>query len=250
MIIVKSKRCSLDKLKKEYPDAVICDVTSHATDDLVRLSPFYPHGGIPVPFSPGWTAMSVEGVWQGLKTFETADIDTAMFRNSTMKDIKRTVRKFGKPLGHRKGVGGQERLGYITARKLIYVPTYRWVLENKAILQVEKIRSLSRDKTVILLDYNTNPDVEDGSSPLSHACLIKAFIDGTYPVYGDDGIKSSVTSIEAKVSVEEEFTPGMKVRHPKFGEGTVKSVDGEKISVSFQEGDKVLLLRMAKLEKL
>ena len=98
------------------------------------------------------------------------------------------------------------------------------------------------------MDYNTNPDVEDGSSPLSHACLIKAYIDGTYPVYGDDGIQS-VASAEANASVEDEFTPGMKVRHPKFGEGTVKSVDGEKLTVTFPEGDKVLLRKLAKLEK-
>ncbi|MBQ9710657.1 MAG: DUF3553 domain-containing protein [Bacteroidales bacterium] len=41
----------------------------------------------------------------------------------------------------------------------------------------------------------------------------------------------------------------MKVRHPKFGEGTVKSVDGEKLTVTFPEGDKVLLRKLAKLEK-
>ena len=81
MIVVKSKRCSEKNILKEYPDAVILDVTSHADGDLVRLSPFYPHGGIPVPFSPGWTAMSVESIWQGLKVFETAGVDTTLFRN-------------------------------------------------------------------------------------------------------------------------------------------------------------------------
>ena len=32
------------------------DVTSKATDGLVKLSPFFPHGDIPVPFSQGYTA--------------------------------------------------------------------------------------------------------------------------------------------------------------------------------------------------
>ncbi|MGN0088780.1 MAG: DUF6939 family protein [Candidatus Limimorpha sp.] len=45
----------------------MADVTSQARDGLVRLSPFYPHGGIPVPFSEGYTAACVEGIWQGLK---------------------------------------------------------------------------------------------------------------------------------------------------------------------------------------
>jgi hypothetical protein len=162
----------------------LADVTSQAKDGLVKLSPFYPHGGIPVPFSPEWTATCVEAIWQGLKVFEHADVDTEMFKNDTMKNLKRTVRRFGKPLGHRRGVDGTELLGYIEARKEIYVPTYRWVLEHKVQNIIEQLRKASRDKTIVLLDYNTNCDVDDGSKPLSHAYLIKAYIEGLYP-YGD-----------------------------------------------------------------
>ena len=95
MITIASKRNKIENLLKKYPNAIIADVTSKATDGLVRLSPFYPHGGIPVQFSEGYTAACVEGVWQGLKVFEGEDIDISMFRNDTMKDIKRTVRKHG-----------------------------------------------------------------------------------------------------------------------------------------------------------
>ena len=94
MIVIESKRRKAANILKEYPDAILADVTSHATDDLVKLSPFYPHGGIPVPFSEGYTAMCVEAIWQGLKVFESADVDVEMFRNGTMKNIKRTVRRF------------------------------------------------------------------------------------------------------------------------------------------------------------
>ena len=51
MIIIESKRKKQENILKKYPNAIICDVTSQATDGLVRLSPFFPHGGIPVPFS-------------------------------------------------------------------------------------------------------------------------------------------------------------------------------------------------------
>ena len=51
MIVIESKRRKRENILKEYPNVVIADVTSQATDGLVRLSPFYPHGGIPVPFS-------------------------------------------------------------------------------------------------------------------------------------------------------------------------------------------------------
>lgn len=119
MILIDSKRKKRENILKKYPDAIIADVTSHAEDDLIKLSPFYPHGGIPVPFSEGVTATCVEAVWQGLKVFESADVDLKMFKNGSMKNIKRTVRKFGKPLGHRKGVNGTELLNYIEARNLI-----------------------------------------------------------------------------------------------------------------------------------
>lgn len=181
MIIIESKRKKIETLQRQYPGAVIADVTSQARDGLVRLSPFYPHGDIPVPFSPEVTAMCVEGIWQGLKVFETCDVDTSMFNNDTMKGIKRTVRRFGKPLGHRKGVNGVELLGYIEARHLIYLPAYRWVLENKVANIIERLRVASLTKTIVLLDYATNADIDDPTKPLSHAALVKAFAEGAYP---------------------------------------------------------------------
>ena len=184
MITIASKRRKAENILKEYPGAILADVTSQAKDSLVKLSPFYPHGGIPVPFSPGWTATCVEAIWQGLKVFEQADVDTEMFKNDTMKGLKRTVRRFGKPLGHRRGVNGTKLLGYIEARKEIYVPAYRWVLEHKVQSIIERLREASRSRTIVLLDYATNCDIDDGRKPLSHAFLIKAYAKGLYP-YAD-----------------------------------------------------------------
>lgn len=185
MIIIESKRKKLETILKKYPDAILADVTSGAKDGLVKLSPFYPHGGIPVPFSDGYTATCVEAIWQGLKVFEGCGVDVEMFKNDTMKNIKRTVRRFGKPLGHCKGVHGTELLGYIEARKLIYIPTYKWVLENKVANIIDRLREASKTKTIVLLDYDTNADVENAKKPLSHASLIKAYVEGIYP-YGEE----------------------------------------------------------------
>ena len=102
MIIIESKRKSLESLKEKYPDAMIIDVTSKTQDEFVRFSPFYPNGGIPVPFTDD-IAVSVEGIWQGLKVFEDADVDTSFFSKRDMKNLKRTTRKYGHCLGHRKG---------------------------------------------------------------------------------------------------------------------------------------------------
>ena len=186
MIIIESKRKKAETILKKYPDAILADVTSQAKDALIKLSPFYPHGGIPVPFSDGYSATCVEAIWQGLKVFEGADVDISLFYNDTMKGLKRTVRKFGKPLGHRKGVNGKELLGYIEARKLIYIPTYKWVLENKVASIIDRLRKASETKTIILLDFDTNADVENMKKPLSHASLIKAYVEGIYPYLNDD----------------------------------------------------------------
>ncbi len=192
MIIIESKKKPLlpgkkDKngkpivsLKEKYPDAMIIDVTSKAQDEFVKLSPFYPIGGIPVPFTDD-VALSVEGIWQGLKVFEDDDVDPSLFSKRDMKNLKRTVRKYGRCLGHRNGVHGEELLGYIEARKQIYLPCYKWVLENKVQKLVAAIRIISKNKPVVLLDYNTNADVNNPKSALSHASLIKAYIEGNYP---------------------------------------------------------------------
>ena len=200
MIIIESKRKKLATILKQYPGAIPADVTSTATDGLVKLSPFYPHGGIPVPFSEGYTATCVEAIWQGLKVFESCDVDVQLFQNDTMRNIKRTVRRFGKPLGHRKGVYGTELLGYIEARKQIYIPTYKWVLENKVANIIERLRTASNEgKTIILLDYDTNADVENAKKPLSHASLIKAYVEGTYP-YEDNRSDGSTETEDSKKS--------------------------------------------------
>lgn len=183
MIIVVNKRSSQDKLKKDYPGAAIIDVTSSSPTEFVRLSPFFPHGGIPVPGS-NLQAACVEGVWQGLKVFAGQDIDMSCFSNDTMKNLKRTVRTLGAPKGHRFGLGPDSRLlSYFDARMLIYVPTYLYLLQQVPSVQplLQKIQELSQQCGVILLDYNTNSDVRDLSRPLSHAGLVKHYLDGTYP---------------------------------------------------------------------
>lgn len=206
MIIIESKRKKPATILKKYPDAILADVTSGAKDGLRKLSPFYPHYGIPVPFSEGYTATCVEAIWQGLKVFEGCDVDTSLFQNDTMKGLKRTVRRYGKPLGHRKGVNGKELLGYIEARKHIYIPTYKWVLENKVADIMERLKVASKTKTIVLLDYDTNADVENAKKPLSHASLIKAYVEGIYP-YGEN----------VPIETKENMSPQQKKKAKKKG---------------------------------
>lgn len=184
MIYVVNKKRKLEKVKEDFPNAAILDITSTSNMRYAQiLSPFYPHMNIPIPFTEGLTATCVEAVWQGLKVFDGADVDFATFRNDTMRDLKRTVRKYGMPKGHRKGAYGKELLGYFEARMLIYLPTYKWVLDNVPEVHhvVERIKEQSKIQDIILLDYNTNIDFRDTSKPLSHAGLVKLYVEGNYP---------------------------------------------------------------------
>ncbi|MBR5469353.1 MAG: hypothetical protein IKU78_02690 [Paludibacteraceae bacterium] len=184
MIYVVNKKRKLENIKEDFPNAAILDITSTSNMRYAQiLSPFYPHMNIPIPFTEGLTATCVEAVWQGLKVFDGVDVDFATFRNDTMHDLKRTVRKYGMPKGHRKGAYGKELLGYFEARMLIYLPTYKWVLDNVPEVHhvVERIKEQSKIQDIVLLDYNTNIDFRDASKPLSHAGLVRLYIEGNYP---------------------------------------------------------------------
>ena len=160
---------------------MILDVTSRGSEPWVRLSPFYPHGDIPVPYSPGVVGASVEGIWQALKVFETENVDRSKLEVTNMKGLKRTVRRLGKVLGHRAGVDGDRLLPYLEARKQIYLPCYKWVAENVLQPELEMLAQMADDQTVVLLDYNTNCDVDELSKPLSHAGLVKQLVEGEWP---------------------------------------------------------------------
>ena len=167
---------------KNYPDAIIFDVTMSGA--MKKLSPFYPHGDIPVPFTSNAFSMTVEGIWQGLKVFEFEGVDTSCFREEEEKKIKRTSSLKGKYKGHNKGTrilkGSEEDsklLESADAIKQIYIPSYKWMLENKCSKIIEKIKELSQEKTVILLDDKVVVDIEKATKIISPAALIKAYIE-------------------------------------------------------------------------
>jgi hypothetical protein len=180
-VAVESRRRKLASVEKLWPGATIIDVTSKGAEPWVRFSPFYPHGGVPIPNTPSETAKSVEGLWQGLKVFEREDIDPRKWAITDMAGIKRGGKSRGAVRGHRFGVGSNTLLGYRHARFRIYLPAYKWVLEHRLAAEVEQLRRLAADKSLVLLDYETNADVEDVSSPLSHAALVMYHLQGSWP---------------------------------------------------------------------
>ena len=55
------------------------------------------------------------------------------------------------------------------------------MLENKLTAEIAALRALeAQERIVLLLDYETNVDVEDLSRPLSHAGLVARFLSGRW----------------------------------------------------------------------
>ncbi|KAJ3165434.1 hypothetical protein HDU88_004230 [Geranomyces variabilis] len=175
-----------ETLQEQYPGCMVIDVTSKAKLPWQKFSPFYPHGAIPVPTADGLTSASVEGIWQGLKVFELQSTDCKKLEKTDMKDLKRFPTKVrGKVLGHALNLdldstAPEKLLGYVAARRRIYLPAYRTVLERMQV-EIAELRRLQRENGLVLLDYGTNDDVEDERTPLSHAGLIKLYLEGRYP---------------------------------------------------------------------
>ena len=151
--------------KKNQPEGVIWrDVSSHADHPWNLFSPYYQHGGIPVPGMKGRTSDTVEGIWQGLKVIkgETAD---RYFKGRGRK-------RGGKPTGHK--FGDEKRLLKIeAARRRIYIPAYEWMLEN--CIPEEYIESVMeniyRGIPQYFYDYESN-GVISKDLPLAHASVL------------------------------------------------------------------------------
>lgn len=159
------------------------------------------------------TATCVEAVWQGLKVFENSDIDVETFKNDTMKGLKRTVRRFGPIRGHRKG---EKLLNYIEARKQIYIPTYEWVLKNVPAVKdfVSQIAKKAKEKDVVLLDYSTNTDINNTKSPVSHAGIVKEYIEKRYPEVKKDFTKPALKKPKSKKSSSKKGKKGKRTSEP------------------------------------
>lgn len=173
-IYIKNRRSKI----APQDGCIILDLTSKSSYPWVKFSPFFPHGDIPIPWSKK-TSKSVEGIWQGLKVFTNEGIDESYFFKTEMKNMKRGGSRRGKILGHQRGLETEEILNYADAKKQIYLPAYRWVLEKRLQQELLEIKSVLEKSNVIFLDFNTSHDIFDNSRPISHAMIVKGVIENS-----------------------------------------------------------------------
>ena len=49
MVTVQNRRRKIENIEKDFPNAIIIDVTSKGEAPMVKFSPVYPIGNIPIP---------------------------------------------------------------------------------------------------------------------------------------------------------------------------------------------------------
>lgn len=177
MITIISK----DKINLvKIPDnTLVVDFTRLDTPPFNQLSQYYSWKDIPVPYSPNFKGNSLHSIWEGLKIFEHSDIDRN-FISSSSRD-RRTEGKNGQLIGFKRGIYGEYIFKEEEARMRILIKTYKWILENKAYKLVLYMRYFSKHNNIIFIDYNCNNLVNDISTPLSFAFLVKSYIEGEFP---------------------------------------------------------------------
>ena len=92
-------------VQRKYPNTLIVDV-SHSS--FVNgywseiFNPFYPHGNIRVPYTGGYTGISVSAIWNSLKVFEMGNSNEELRNSIEIQSLKR--RHLGGLIGFRKGI--------------------------------------------------------------------------------------------------------------------------------------------------
>ena len=152
---------------------LLIDLTRNSNDEIYRqFHPSYPHGDVPFPEFPDYTAQSVEGIWEGLKLFETTGIDASKFDCMDPNDLSRTEAFYGRYRGHRFGVNNI--LTEDKAFERIYKPLYAWQVFVKMKKEFKTLKELCQTQPIVwIVD-----DVYD-----NYILLLLSFVDDIYDEY-------------------------------------------------------------------
>lgn len=156
------------RLRDQVPaGSTVYDVSSYAEYWYCTLSPFWPHGGIPVPGMPGTESDSVEGIWQGLKLI-SGKIAPRYFQCQGHK-------RGGSPRGHRYG---DKLLKIVEAREKIYRASYEWMLINRAdpLLIAAFTEAAFAGSAQYFHDVSNNGRIGDPDEGWAHAAVLVQFL--------------------------------------------------------------------------
>ncbi|MEU7524208.1 hypothetical protein AB0A74_00580 [Saccharothrix sp. NPDC042600] len=145
------------------------------------LNPFHFEQGrnIPVPGTDRF-ACSVESVWQGLKLVDGVT-DPDMLRLPARKRPPESLRTGDYDYSASLFCFGGRTVDLVTARYLIYLPTYLHLLDRLVPDAVvgEVHDALDRGRSVYFYDWDANFDIEDDRDSFSHSAVLAAWFGGS-----------------------------------------------------------------------
>jgi hypothetical protein len=81
---------------------------------------------------------------------------------------------------------------------------------------IERVKEKAKESDIVLLDYNLNPENRDISKPLSHAELVKMYIEDRYPSKEEDFIPFTEEELKAmKQTGKKHSKQKMKIETPE-----------------------------------
>ncbi len=194
------------KIAKSPEGRVAYDAASF-NKEVFFLNPFYSDRSIQIPV-PGQNCLfsnSLEAIWQGLKIVG-GQMDLDMFLTEPRKRPNTKERRELTAQGQysyqdSRFQYGTEELDLITARKVIYVPSYRFLFDNFVPTEFkEQVKSQLKDgKDVYFYDWDDNPDIDNPNESFAHASLL---VDLVNEYTHDDEVVFSIKDIATSNPLE------------------------------------------------
>ena len=152
--------------KKNWPGAAVLDVTMGG--GMEKMDPAFPIGNVLVPESLK-KALSVMGMWEGLKVFSKKKmIDESYFLSEKKLGKTRNCKSYGKLVGVKIG---DDVIEIDKAAEEGFKREYVRIVKERFGKIIEGLKKESEKRVVVLLDYNFE------KYPVSHAMIIKEMIE-------------------------------------------------------------------------
>lgn len=138
--------------RKKFPKALVFDLTMDGA--MKKFDPEFPLGKINVP-GKNYRALSIKGIWEGLKVFENKnEVD-----ENWMFDERKIGKKRGcKSWGDVKGIKINEELFELEEGRKIFEELYRKIIEERFIKEIRGLKKEVGKRTIVLLDYKEEKD--------------------------------------------------------------------------------------------
>jgi hypothetical protein len=203
--------------KQMEPNSLCVDTYKDAIGPMVRykhMNPFYysKENNIPVPGQLSMNASSVESIWQGLKIIN-GRTDFEMFNREPYK----------RPLDSERGQPqfrysetifcyGSNVLDIVTARWIIYLPSYLYILENivpDSLLEYITDH-INNGYKIYFYDWDSNMDITDASSSFSHSAILASYFQGQLKKRFLEPLESILADFQKKENLPNLFSYNFK----------------------------------------